>query len=369
MLLGCGFVADLYMRSATAMPDITVAGAWDTDTARLKRFCAHWTVPECSSFADLLAQAPDALILNLTNPGAHFETTKACLVAGRHVYSEKPLAMTVEQAKALHALATDRGLTLASAPCSVLGEAAQTIGQALRNGTAGTPRVAYAELDDGFVPQAAYHKWMSESGAPWPYEDEFRVGCTLEHAGYYLTWLMSWFGPVRTVVAASVETLPDKEGNGPFAPDLSVATLFFDDGPVARLTCSIVAPHDHGIRITGDKGVISCDAAWDNAARVKFARRLTLRRRLMEHPFPRTLRLKQPTHAKVKRWGAAAMNFMLGPAEVLAALHENRPCRMSNDFALHLTEVTLAIQNAGETSGAQRMTTTCDRMEPMPWAM
>ena len=147
-----------------------------------------------------------------------------------------------------------------------------------------------------------------------------------------------------------------------------MAVLFFDNGPVTRLTCSITAPHDHGIRIVGDKGVLSCDAAWDNAAKVKFARRLTLRRRLMEHPFPRTLRLPQPTHPKVKRWGAAAMNFMLGPAEVLEALREGRPCRMSNDFALHLTEVTLAIQNAGETSGAQSMTTTCTAMEPMPWA-
>ena len=57
-----------------------------------------------------------------------------------------------------------------------------------------------------------------------------------------------------------------------------------------------------------------------------------------------------------------------GLRERMEALREGRPCRMSNDFALHLTEVTLAIQNAGETSGAQSMTTTCTAMEPMPWA-
>ncbi|WP_417205746.1 Gfo/Idh/MocA family protein [Antarctobacter sp.] len=368
VLLGCGFVADLYMRALQAMPGIGVAGVWDSDAARLAAFCSHWNVPARDGLQSLLAQAPDALVLNLTNPAAHFETSKACLEAGRHVYSEKPLALTLDDAKTLHALAADKGLILASAPCSALGEAAQTLGHALRSGIAGTPRLIYAELDDGFIPQAAYDKWLTESGAPWPYEDEFRVGCTLEHAGYYLTWLISWFGPVRTVVAASAETIPDKTGTGPFAPDFSTATLFFETGPVTRLTCSIVAPHDHGIRIVGDKGVLSCKAAWDNAAKVRFARRITLRRRLMEHPFPRTIRLKQPTHPKVKRWGAAAMNFMLGPAEVLEALRDGRPCRMSNDFALHLTEVTLAIQNAGETGGAQRMTTTCGPMEPMPWA-
>ena len=368
-LLGCGFVADLYMKSARVMPGLEVVGVCDIDSQRLQVFSAHWGVPAFGSLDAMLDACPDALVLNLTNPGAHFETTRACLDRGRHVYSEKPLATTFDDAQRLHALAASKGLRLASAPCSALGEAAQTMGQALRHGLAGTPRAVYAELDDGFIPQAAYRKWLSESGAAWPYEDEFRVGCTLEHAGYYLTWLMSWFGPVRTVVAASAETIPDKEGTGPFAPDLSVATLFFENGPVSRLTCSIVAPHDHGIRITGDAGVLRCDAAWDNSAKVRFARRLTIRRRLMEHPFPRRIRLGKDTHPKVARWGAAAMNFMLGPAEVLQALAEEREARLSNDMALHLTEVTLAIQNAGETTGAQRMTTTCTAMEPMPWAI
>ncbi|EBA06355.1 Gfo/Idh/MocA family protein [Sagittula stellata] len=369
LLLGCGFVADLYARSLATFPGIEVAGVYDIDTARLTAFCAHWNMPAAASFEGLLAMAPGALVLNLTNPGTHFGTSRACLEAGHPVYSEKPLAMTLEDAKALHALAAEKGLALASAPCSALGEAAQTLGHALRRNLAGTPRAIYAELDDGFIPQAAYDKWLSESGAPWPAEDEFRVGCTLEHAGYYLTWLISWFGPVRRVVAASAETVPpaDKGGGGPYAPDVSVAVLYFENGPVVRLTCSIVAPHDHGIRIVGDAGVLSCKAAWDNEAKVRFARRLTLRRRLLEHPFPSRVKLPGPTHPKVKRWGAAAMNFMLGPAEVLDARREGRPCRMSNDFALHLTEVTLAIQNARE-GAAVDMTTRCAPMEPMPWA-
>ena len=369
-IVGCGFVADLYMRSLQAMQGIRVAGVYDRDAKRLEQFSSFWNVPAVASLGALLDAHPkDGVVLNLTNPSAHFEVNAACLSAGCHTYSEKPLAMRVEEAKALHDQANAAGLMLASAPCSVLGEAAQTLGYAIRNGTAGTPRVIYAELDDGFIPQAAYKKWLSESGAPWPFEDEFRVGCTLEHAGYYLGWLISWFGTVRTVVAASAETIPDKEGNGPLAPDVSVATLFFDDGPMTRLTCSIVAPHDHQIRIVGDNGVLYCKAAWDNSAKVTFAKRMTIRRRLMESPFPKRLRFAQPTHPKVKRWGAAAMNFMLGPAEMLEALREGRNSRLSNDFALHMTEVTLAIQNAGETSGAQAMTTRCDPMEPMPWAM
>lgn len=62
------------------------------------------------------------------------------------------------------------------------------------------------------------------------------------------------------------------------------------------------------------------------------------------------------------------MNFALGPAEMLAAIEEGRPCRMSAQFALHLNEVTLAIQNSGDSSGAQTMQTRCSPIEPMEWA-
>ncbi|WP_353473409.1 Gfo/Idh/MocA family oxidoreductase [Salipiger sp. H15] len=369
-LLGCGFVADLYMRSLKVMGGITVHSVHDRDTARLTRFCDHWQLRAEPELATFVAGLPEGcVVLNLTNPAEHYALNRALLEAGHHVYCEKPLAMDLAHARELHALADARGLLLASAPCSMLGEAAQTLGHALRSGVAGTPRAIYAELDDGFIPQAPYARWQSESGAAWPHEDEFRVGCTLEHAGYYLTWLISWFGTVRKVIAASAETLPDKAGLGPTAPDLSVATLFFENGPVTRLTCSIVASHGHPIRIFGDRGVLSCDASWNNAAKVRFARRGAVRRRLVESPFPRRIRLKQPTHPKVKRTGAASMNFMLGPAEMLESLCENRPCRLSSDFALHLTEVTLAIQNAGEDAGVQVMTTRCDPMEPMPWAI
>ena len=181
-LLGCGFVADLYLRSLQSMEGISVAVVHDRDPARLERFCTHWQLPRADTLEGFLAAVPEgSLVLNLTNPEAHYALNRACLEAGHHLYSEKPLAMDVDEAKALYALAEARGLLLASAPCSVLGEAAQTLGHALRHGVAGTPRVVYAELDDGFIPQAAYRKWLSETGAPWPFDDEFRVGCIQNH--------------------------------------------------------------------------------------------------------------------------------------------------------------------------------------------
>ena len=367
-LIGCGFVADLYMRSFATFPGIRIAGACDLDPGRLAAFCGHWKLRAYATREDLFAALPEgALILNLTNPTAHYEVSKACLEAGFHVFSEKPLTLFMDHARALDGLARERGVMLASAPSSVLGEAAQVMGRALRDGVAGTPRLVYAELDDGFIPAAPFRRWRSESGAPWPFEDEFATGCTLEHAGYYLSWLIAWFGPVVTVVAASAEVIPDKPG-GAGVPDFSVATLLFANGVVARLTCSIAASHDHRIRVFADKGVLSVDAAWDNAAPVRFRRRLRLRRRLVESPVARRIKPKGESHPKVKRSGAAAMNFALGPVEMLRALDEGRPSRLTPEYVLHLTEVTLAIQNAGRSAGAQTMTTTCTALEPMPWA-
>lgn len=356
------------MRSLALYDDVEVALVHDTDAARLRTFAAHWSVPAAENFDRFISDLPQgAVVLNLTNPHAHYAVNHACLEAGRHVYCEKPLALTMTEACTLHALAGSMGLTLSSAPCSVLGEAAQGLLRALRQDVAGTVRLVYAELDDGFIPQAAYHKWLSESGAPWPAEDEFRVGCTLEHAGYYLTWLIAAFGPVRRVVAASAEVIPGKPG-GARTPDFATATLFFHSGVVARLTCSIAAPHDHRIRVIGEKGVLEVRQAWDNGAPVRFHRRLTLRRRLMELPWGKRMHLSGATHPKVGRWGAASMNFALGPVEMLDALAEGRKPRLDNDFALHMTEVTLAMQNAGDDTGPLDMTTTCERPEPMPWA-
>lgn len=368
-IVGTGFVADLYAASLKTFADIAVIGCFDIDGVRLARFCAHWGLPAVDSLDALLALPAD-LVLNLTNPHAHHAVSRQALEAGRHVYSEKPLATTMADARDLHALARTRGLQIASAPCSFMSRTAETLRAAVSDGAIGTPRLVYAELDDGFISQAPLAKWQSESGTPWPVEDELVVGCTLEHAGYYLTWLMAMFGPVRTVVSASaaladVGHLTDR----PVAPDYSSATLFFESGVVARLTCSILAPHDHEMRIVGDGGVLRVAECWDNRAPVKRRRRHVIRRRMIDSPLARTMPPPEGTdHPAVKRRGAAAMNFALGPAEMLDAIAAGREARQAGDFALHLTEVSLAIQGAGEHAGAQAMESRFVPPAPTRWS-
>lgn len=365
-IVGTGFVADLYMRSLRSFPDLKVVKAFDIDRSRLAAFCKHWSIVPADDLSELLVPGSDPdLILNLTNPASHFGVSKAALTAGKHVYSEKPLATSFDDAQALSELARSKSLLLASAPCSVLGEAAQTVWKAVREGKIGKVRLIYAELDDDFITQAPYQTWRSESGSPWPYRDEFVTGCTLEHAGYYLTWLIAIFGSINTVVSASATTIEDKLADGSkTAPDFSSATLFFSTGAVARLTCSIIAPHNHQLRIIGDNGTLEVDHCWDNHAPVRLRKRFILRRRLINSPLAKRLQLKGPTHPRVKRWGAARMNFALGLAEAAQAIRDSRPCRLSTEFALHLNEVTLALQ----TIGVHRMRTSCPPISPMPWA-
>lgn len=372
-IIGTGFVADLYMRSLETFPDIKILKVYDKDAVRLNQFSTFWKVNAAASLEEVLAlsagdEVPD-LILNLTNPGNHYEVSKQCLEANRNVYSEKPLATKMDHAYELYELAKKHNRILTSAPCSYMSEVAQTIWLAVRNKMIGQPLLVYAELDDDFITQAPYKKWVSESGAPWPFRDEFIVGCTLEHAGYYLTWLMMIFGSVKKVVAASAELIKNKLPDLPnSAPDYSTATLFFESGMVARITCGIVAPHNHSLRVIGDKGVLEVNESWNNSAKVKIRKRYVVRRKLINSPFASRFKINGLTHPKVPRRGAAAMNFALGPAEVLAAMREGRSTEVYTDFALHLNEVTLAIQSSLDTEGVQVMKTKCPQMTPMPWA-
>jgi predicted dehydrogenase len=330
---------------------------------------AHWCLPRngCAAFPTLERLLEDdriEIVVNLTNPESHAEVTRASLEAGKHVYSEKPLASDLATAQELAELAKSRGRVLASAPCSVLGEAAAAMRAAVRRGDIGPIRLAYAELDDGPIHRMRPEGWASPAGTPWPWRDEFMTGCTVEHASYHLSWLVALFGSVTRVIAFSRAMVPDKHPDLPAdlcAPDFSVAILLFESGVVARLTCSVVAPHDHSLRLIGDAGVLEVDEVWHFGAPLKIQPegRLTLRAEtypwLTRHGWTRSLFGIRPRRSDLspraglrRRLRRHEMDYALGPAEVAAALREGRRCRLSPELALHVTEITHAIANAGE---------------------
>ena len=113
--------------------------------------------------------------------------------------------------------------------------------------------------------------WRSQSGARWPGLHEFEIGCTLEHAGYALSWLVSLFGAVESSDRFSAIAFPDK-GPGTekitMAPDFSVGCLQFRSGMIGRLTSGLAAPRDRSLTIVGDRGSIVVADLWDNRSAV-----------------------------------------------------------------------------------------------------
>jgi predicted dehydrogenase len=371
-IVGCGFVADYYMATLEAYPWIRVAGVFDIDQARLDVFASYYRLNKYGSLEELLRDNGVSIVLNLTNPRSHYEISRRCLEAGRHVYSEKPLAMSYEDSESLVLLAESRGLVISSAPCSLLGNAAQTFWRGVRDGIVGDVRLVYAELDDGMVHLMPYKRWRSKSGAPWPYKDEFEVGCTLEHAGYCLSWLVAIFGPVKTVTAYSDRLIPNKvEGmklDPSDTPDFSVGLLKFETGIVARLTTTIVGPHDHSIRVMGYRGVMEVDDCWFNDAKVYVRKLHTVRRKTFLSPFRSVFRISGTPKRKLVNTGGNRMDYAAGVAELAEALLQGRSCRLSPRFSLHVTEVSLALQDAGISGCAYHPRSRFEPVPPLDWA-
>lgn len=354
-IVGCGYVADYYLATARHYPHIKLQGVFDIDEPRLAKFCEHYDLKAYCSMQEVLEDASVQMVLNLTNPRTHYAISRDCLMAGKHVYSEKPLAMDYGEAEELVQLAADKRLNIAAAPCSLLGSAAKTLAYAVNEKLCGDIKLVYAELDDGLVHKMAFKDWLSESGAPWPYRDEFEVGCTLEHAGYVVSWLVKMFGAVASITAYSDCLISQKlDGEAPLEPndtaDTSFGILKFENGVVARLSTTIIAEHDHSIRIFGEKGVLSVGECWNNQAPVHFRKLIRIRRRSLLSPIPK--RIKAPFKVPAIRMsrGNTHMDFMLGVQDLADAITNEAEPEIGARFSLHVTEVALALQNAGTSS-------------------
>ena len=388
--IGCGYVAGMYARTLSAHPELTLGGAFDTHAGNLDSFLARWPARRYASLDEILGDPAVEAVLNLTNPRSHFEITRRSLQAGKHVYSEKPLAMTAPEALSLVALARERGVQLSSAPCSVLSDTAQTLWHAVRSSAIGRPRLVYANFDDGMIaPHQSPWNWRDDRGVAWPAQDEFEVGCTYEHAGYVLTWLCALFGPARRVTAFASCQIPDKGiPVSSMAPDFSVGCLEFAGGVVARVTCGLVAPRDKSLTIVGDGGVLFVGNVRNDAGPVfvrttsqgriasGVSRRLRpvfqwLEGRLPAAALDQLFARRYPSRRPQPGAQVAPdkpVDFLLGPAELAAAVRERRPTRLSPELGAHLVEIIEALQYPERFGFRKELTTTFEPMAPMPWA-
>ncbi|MDB4265243.1 Gfo/Idh/MocA family oxidoreductase [bacterium] len=371
-ILGCGYVADAYLATRSYHPQVEIVSCYDLDTDRMRRFGEAGRIRAYESFEQLLADSETEAVINLTNPREHFKTTEACLLAGKHVYSEKPVGMDLVEVKSLQTVARAEGKRLCTAPCSALSPAALTLGNALNDGLIGKVRLVYAQFDDGYIaPLERPWTWENTLGCPWPAVDEFEVGCTYEHAGYFLSWLLSYFGSVRSMTSFASTQIPEKGKKvETMAPDFTCGCLQFDNAVVARVTCGLVAPLDKSILIVGDTGTLSLQNLRDDygdivhspyEATIAHNRKRNALRRL-----PATLRKIVPdaiirhyetvpchvlplvdhchsiprrAHSLIKR-----ADFLRGPAELASAITSGREPLLGEDFGAHMVEIIKQLQ-------------------------
>ncbi len=400
--VGVGFVFDIYMRTIWAHPELKVLGVCDIDAARAATVGAHYGFAVYPDYDALLADPDVQIVVNLTSIDAHYGLTKRALEAGKHVYSEKPLATEVVQARELFSIARERGLVFTGAPCNVFSDAVSTMWKAVRDGAVGKPLLVYAELDDNPVHLMKTEQVRSPTGAPWPFQEEFQQGCTFEHVGYHLVWICAMFGPARSVTAFS-KALVEHKTSAPLSPsdtpDYSVACLDFADGVTARITCSIVAPRDHRMRIIGLEGEIAADSYRHYQSPVHLERfspvglharkaysirtqpllgrrfgvggqRLRLLRHAKSHAVEAERGNNRPLRHKligwVRRREIYAQDKLLGIAEMACAIIDERPQPLTPEFLMHVNELTLLIQRAGPDGFCAKPSTSFIPLQPQP---
>jgi len=401
VFVGCGFVFDIYMRTIRAHPELNVKGVFDIKPERSKRVGAYYDFNVYETYQDVLDDRDVDAIINLTNIGSHFEVSRRALEAGKHVYSEKPLTKNVAESRELFAIAAAKNVRLYAAPCNIFSDSVRTIFTAVEDGAIGKPLLVYAELDDNPIHLMQFAEVRSPTGAPWPLAEEIHEGCTYEHLGYHLVWICGLLGPATAVTAFSSELIENKMAGLPprvGTPDYSVACLHFANGAAARITCSVVAPRDHRMRVIGDEGEICADSYRQYRSPVfveryskgslnarKFqtlrahpglgrlfgigGRRVKLMRNWKSEAVEKDQQVrssfKQRLFETVRRREVYAQDKFAGISEMAQELKQGRPQFLSPDFIMHVNELTLLVQGAGTDGIAVKPATTFKPLGPI----
>ncbi len=348
-IVGCGNIAGPYAETLKPYEHIVLTGAYDLIPQRAEEFVAQHGGRAYASLEDLLTDDAVDIVINLTIHHAHPAVITQCLNAGKHVHSEKPLAMTYAEAKALVDLAEERGLRLSCAPITFMGEAQQTAWKLIREGRLGPVRVVYAEVNHGRI----------ESWHPNP-KPFYQVGALFDVGVYPLTVLTTIFGPARKVVAYGKVVYPDRNTTIGTSfhidtPDFVVAAIELANGTVVRLTTNFYVGHhskQKGIEFHGDLGSLYL-GSWQNfAAAVEFAR--------YGEPYEPVPLVKEPYPGT--EWSRAVV-------EMVDAIAEGRPQRATGAQAAHVVEILDAIQTSFMEGHPVPVTSDFTSPTPMDWAM
>ncbi|MGY4859183.1 Gfo/Idh/MocA family protein [Cryobacterium sp. AP23] len=193
-IVGLGVISAAYLETLATCDAVVITAVADLDPDRAAVVAAALPAARALTVAELLASDDVDTVLNLTTPAAHAEIALGAIAAGKQVYGEKPLAVTLAEGRSILAAAAHAGVRVGSAPDTVLGTGIQT---------------ARAAIDDGLIgrPVAASAVMVTAGHELWHPNPDFYYreggGPLFDMGPYYITALIHLLGPIRTVSGAS----------------------------------------------------------------------------------------------------------------------------------------------------------------------
>lgn len=348
-LIGCGNISDRYFKYCPTFVDVEIVACADLLPERAREKAAQHGV-RALAVHELLNDPDVDIVLNLTIPQAHAEVDLAALEAGKHVYSEKPLALDLADGQRVLASAEERGLRVGCAPDTFLGGGQQTSRKLIDEGWIGRPVAAVA-----FLASHGHEHWHPDPS----YYYKAGGGPMLDMGPYYVTALVNLLGPVARVSGSTRISFPQRritsEPKYGEMIDVEVSThqaalLEF----AAGLTATVVMSFDvwsHNlprVEIYGTEGSLAV-------------------------PDPNTFRgpvlLRR---ADAEAWSEIPLTHSdqversIGLADMAGAIRHKRPQRVSGDLALHVLEVMLAVEQASAGGRHVDIESSVDRPAPLP---
>lgn len=334
-IIGCGNISGAYFNGAKHATNLTLAACADLNFDAAKAKAAEHGI-EAMTIDGLLADPEIELVINLTIPKVHVEVGTQILESGKHVYAEKPLAVDLAEGRRLMQVAESRSLRVGSAPDTFLFRGSQTARKLIDDGWIGIPISATA-----FMCCHGHESWHPNPGFYY----EAGGGPLLDMGPYYLTALVNFLGPIKSVMARCGRGYSERHSTsdgarGQILP-VSVDThctglLEFVSGPLVTVIMSfdVWAEASHSaLTIHGTEGTISPgdpNGFGDNPLLVR-----------SEDGKDRAIPF---THADNHR--------TIGVVDMVDAIQKGRPHRASGELALHVLEAMVAFAASSESGAA-----------------
>ncbi|MET3614063.1 putative dehydrogenase [Rhizobium aquaticum] len=348
-VVGCGSISLAYMRNAALFRNVEITACADINPAAAKARAEQFGL-RAQAVEDLIVSRDIDLVLNLTIPAAHHDISMQALLAGKHVFTEKPLGVTGAEGRSLVTTAKQRGLALGSAPDTFLGAAGRLARRMISSGAIGKPVTGTA-----FMMGRGMEHWHPDPGFYY----QPGAGPVMDMGPYYLSMMVNLMGPVRRVQAVATSGQQER--------------LITAEGPKKNTTFKVGTPTSVLSLLEFENGAtVTFGASWDVFRHSNYPIEL--------HGTEGSLRLPDPDNfggvIGLSRQGApweetdtagdlfGAVNWpidkpdranyrMVGLADLARSIVEGRPPRASGDLALHVLDIMESILRAGETGTAQ----------------